>query len=257
MILRRELQQNWKGFLICTLICVALSLYMIALLPSMGADIQQLIDVKFPAQLQKAFGMSNMDFKQPMNGYAILFSYFYLTYAIYAASLFSRIVAKEFADKTAEYLFSLPARRIDIILTKLGVAFGFLTASVAITLLVSWIAFAAMIPDHGPLLPLLTMNVASWIGALFFAALSLLLSAFYIKTRMAVGVVLVAYLLQIVISLKDEMHPLKYLSPFDWFKGSALIHDGLPISYTLVAVLATAGCLYGGISIFVRKDVLV
>lgn len=258
MLFRREIRLNLKGFIICTAICSALSLYLIAMIPSMGTDMQEIMKMKVPKQLQIAFGMDRLDFHTPMGTFPLMFSYLYLTYGIYAASMFSRIVSKEFTEKTAEYLFSLPARKIDLIMTKLWVAIGYLSLSVGITFLASWIGFAAIMPSEDSFRALLSMGAAYWMGGMFFGALSFLLSAFYLKSRMAVGMVLGFYLLQVVLSLNESLRLLKYISPFDWFKGSDIaIGNGLSWVSVCIALVGIASCLVVGARRFVRRDVLV
>lgn len=258
MLIQREIRQNLKGFIITTVICSLLSLYLIAMIPSMGKDLQQMVDLKFPKQLQLAFGMSGVNFQSPMGAYCIIFGYLYLTFGIYAATLFGRIVSKEYADKTAEYLYSLPATRVQIIATKLGVAVGYLTASVLVTFLLSLIGFVGILKEPVRLAPLYWMTVAEWLGALFLGSLAFLLSAYYFRARMAVGIVLGAYLLQVVLSLNEDLEPLKVISPFDWFKGNQIVSsEGLPLGYTLLAVGLTGICGYIGFRRFQRADVLV
>ena len=145
MLIQRELRQNLKGFIITTVICTALSLYLVGMIPAMGAQLQEMVDLKFPKQLQVAFGMSGVNFRSPMGAYSIMFGYLYLTFGIYAATIFGRIVSKEYADKTAEFLYSLPATRVQIIVSKLAVAVGYLTVSVLITFLATWIGFSTII----------------------------------------------------------------------------------------------------------------
>src|SRR5450432_4178659 len=239
MLFKRELKQNLRSFIICTLICAALSLYVIALTPSLGADMQKLLDMKLPRQMQVAFGLSNLDFGTSLGVYGVIFSYIYLTFGIYAAVMFAGIVSKEFTEKTAEYLFSLPAGRNSIMVTKLSVAVLYLTASVSITFLVSWAGFAGIIKTGYSIKTLLLVCIAWWLGALFFGAMAFMLSSFYTKTKMAVGVVMGAYLLQVVISLKEQLKFLKWLSPFDWFKGNDIINEStLSVSYSAVALAA-------------------
>ncbi|MFM2376522.1 MAG: hypothetical protein RLZZ165_1619 [Bacteroidota bacterium] len=258
MLIRREIRLNLKGFLVCTLICSALCLYAIALIPSMGADIQEILDLKMPKQLQLAFGMKNLDFHSPMGVFGIMFSYIYLTYGIYAAGMFSRIVSKEFSEKTAEYLFSLPQTRLWIILQKMGVAVGYLTASVALNFLTNWLGFAMIIRVDASVTTLLVMSASHWLGAMFFGAVAFLLSAFYIRSRLAVGLVLGAYLLQVVISLKEEFHSLRYLSPFDWFKGNDIVNgQGIPWECVVIALVGMALGFVLGARRYLRMDVLV
>lgn len=258
ILFKRELKQNFKSFIICTTICAALALYVIALTPSLGADMQKLLDMKLPNQMQLAFGMNNLDFGTPLGVYGLMFSYLYLTFGIYAAVMFAGIVSKEFTEKTAEYLFSLPSDRITIIVTKLSVAVLYLTASINLTFLVSWAGFAGIIRTGYDIKPVLLMCIAWWLGALFFGAMAFMLSSFNTKTKMAVGLVMGAYLLQVVISLKEQLKLIKYLSPFDWFKGSDIINGAtLSVSYCFIALAAVIICLTIGGERFLNKDVLV
>lgn len=257
MLLRRELRRNLKAFLISTGICTALSLYLVALIPTMGGEMQQMLDLKMPKQLQLAFGMQGLDFSSPMSTYALMYSYLYLTLGLFAATTFGQVVAKEFADKTAEFLFSLPARRIDILRTKLLVAAGYLTAAVAVLTIATAVGFRLIIGEGQGLGALVEMAVGYWVGAMFMGALAFLLSARFVRTRMAIGIVMGAYLLQVVISLNDGLAPLKYLSPFDWFKGNAIVSGGLDPASLAIGLVATAMCLVAGVRLFVRKDVLV
>lgn len=258
MLFKRELKRNFKSFIICTAICSALSLYVIALTPSLGADMQKLLDMKLPREMQMAFGMSNLNFNTPLSVYSIMFSYLYLTFGIYAAIMFAGIVSKEFTEKTAEYLFSLPSNRITIIASKLVVAVLYLTASININLLITWVGFAKIIKTGYSIEPILFMSAGWWLGSLFFGAMAFLLSSFYIKTKMAVGLVMGAYLLQVVISLKEQLNLLKYFSPFDWFKGNDIINAaGLPISHSLIALASIIICFVVGSKRFVNMDVLV
>lgn len=258
MLFQREIRQHFKGFLITTGICAALSMYMIVLLPSMGAEMQDILDMKLPKQMQLAFGMNKMDFTSPISTFSLMFSYLYLTFGIYAATLFANIVAKEFNDKTAEFLFSLPARRIDLIRTKLLVAAGYLTVSVLLVTIVSAVTFATVVGNNFGLGELLWMSAAYWLGGMFFGMLAMLLSAFYLKTRMAVGIVLGAYILQVVISLKENLAFMKHLSPFDWFKGGDIVREsGLDGLAAMTAMLLTIGCCIWGVQKFLRRDVMV
>jgi ABC-2 type transport system permease protein len=258
ILFKRELRLNLVGFLVCTVICSALSIYVITITTSIGPDIKAIIDMKMPQQIQLAFGMAGLDFSSRMGTFALIFSYLYLTYGIYSASLFARIVSKEFTEKTAEFLFSLPAKRIHLILIKLGTAMFYLTAVILTGFLVAWMGFAVIIQAPYKLSTLLQMAVAYWLGAMFFGSLSYMLSSYYIRARLAAGLVLGAYLLQLVTSLKAELEPLKYLSPFDWFKGSNIVNrGGLEVDYALVAVVGIMVCLIVGTRRFMRKDVLV
>jgi len=262
MLFKRELKRNLKSFLIISLVCSALAMYVVALAPSFGDDIQKILDLKLPQGMQKAFGMKDLDYKSATGFYAIMFSYIYLFYAIYLAATFANIVSKEYSDKTAEYLYSLPAKRLHFILVKLSVVFMYAILSVLFIFLVSWFSFGIFIKSSYDLTPIVLMAVAWLLGGLVFGSVGFLISSFFSRTRIAsavsVGFVLFMYIFQVVISINEKINILKHFSPFDWFKGSEIANNGsLSITYCLAAIVFSALCFYVGIWKFRKMDVLV
>jgi ABC-2 type transport system permease protein len=262
MLFKRELKRNLRSFMVSCIICSAMILYVISIAPSFGKDIQQLLDLKFPKQLQSAFGMTGLDFTNPLGFYGIIFSYIYLFFSIYIAGVFASIVSKEYSEKTAEYLFSLPAKRVTIISSKLSVAFLYAVLSILLFFLVSLFSFSVFIKESYDIIPVIMMALSWLIGGITFGSVAFLLSSFFTKTRtvssISVGMVLVMYLFQVVISLNKELDYLKYISPFDWFKGSDIANTGeISITYCIIAISAVIACISIGTYRFKKMDVLI
>jgi ABC-2 type transport system permease protein len=262
MLFKREIKRNLKSFIVACIICSVMVMYVISIAPSFGKDIQQILDLKLPKQLQAAFGMKGLDFGDPIGFYGLMFSYIYLFFSIYIAGVFATIVSKEFSEKTAEYLFSLPAKRINIISTKLSVAFLYAALVVVILLLVSVFSFTVFIKEKIDLLPVFLMSLSWFVGGITFGSIAFLLSSFFTKARtvssISVGIVLVMYLFQVVISLNKELDFLKYISPFDWFKGSDIASNGeISITYCIIAITTVIACISYGTYRFRKMDVLI
>jgi len=262
MLFKRELKRNLKSFLIISLACSAMAMYVIAIAPSFGNDIQKILDLKLPQGMQKAFGMKDLDFRSATSFFAIMFSYIFLFYSIYLASAFANIVSKEYSDKTAEYLFSLPAKRVHFILVKLSVIFIYAVLSVLLIFLISWFSFGIFIKGGYDLTPVVLMAVAWLLGGLVFGSAGFLISSFFSRTRISsavsVGFVLFMYIFQVVISINEKISILKHFSPFDWFKGSEIANSAsISLAYCLVAIGFSAICFYFGIWRFRKMDVLI
>lgn len=262
MLFKREFKRNLKSFLVVSFICAALVMYVISIAPSFGKDIQQILDLKLPRQFQSAFGMKDLDFGTPMGFYGLIFSYVYLFISIYAAGIFAGIVLKEYSDKTAEYLFSLPVKKMNIIRTKLLVALFYLTVTIAFTFLISLLSFSLFIEDDYDILTMLIMSLSWLLGGLTFGSIAFLVSSFLTKSRsssgIASGLVLVFYLLQVVISLNKYLEDMKYISPFDWFKGSDIANTGeISITFCIIAVVVSVVCIFIGAIHFKKKDVII
>ncbi len=262
MLFRRELKRNIKPFLITCLICSAMAMYMIVMSLSFGKDIQQLLDLKLPKEVQAALGMKGLDYSKATSFFALSFSYIFLFISIYVAGVFAIIVSKEFSEKTAEYLFSLPEKRIKIISTKLSVAFIYAISSVVVIFLASWLSLKINIKEGYELKPVVLMSLAWIIGSITFGSIAFLLSSFLIKTRsvssVAIGVVLGMYLFQVVIGVSKNSEKLKYISLFDWFKGSEIAETGtLSLPYCVVAICIIIVSLFIGIRRYNKMDVLI
>ena len=262
MLFKREFKRNYKSFLISGFVCVVLAMYMISMSQSFGVDIQKIIDVKLPKEVQVALGLSGLDYSNPVSFFALSFSYIYLFISIYIAGIFAVIVSKEFSDKTAEYLFSLPAKRIKFIKTKLAVVFTYSFLIVLLVFFSTWISLIINIKSGYDLKPLMLLSVAWLTGGITFGSITFFISSFFTKTRtissVSVGVVLGMYLLQIAISVNENLKFLKYISPFDWFKGSEIVNSGeISLSYLIIAVCIIVSSLYFGIKRFNKMDVLV
>lgn len=262
MLFKRELKRNLKSFLIVCIVCAAFVMYVISIAPSFGKDIQQLLDLKLPRQMQSAFGMRNLDFGTPIGFYALVFSYIYLIVSIYTAGLFASIVLKEFSDKTAEYLFSLPIKRMKIITSKLSVAFFYSVLVIILIFMVSILSLSFFIKEDYEFLSILLMSVSWLLGGITFGSIAFLVSSFHLKTRSAsstaTGIVLIMYLLQVVISLNKNLENLKYFSLFDWFKGSDIANSGeISITYCIIGIVISVICLVYGALRFKKMDVLI
>ncbi len=262
MLFKREMNRNFKSFLIIVLICSLMAMYMISIMPSMGSDIQKILDLKLPKQFQVAFGMQGLDFNNPVGVFSIIFSYMYLFLSIYFAGIYANIVSKEFSDKTAEYLFSLPASRTSIIFSKLIIVFIYTIATVLIIFLVSWLALEIFIKTNYELFPVVLMALAWIIGGITFGAIGFLLSSFFTKgrtiTALTVGVVVGMFVLQVIISMNHTLDFLKYICPFEWFKGSEIAQtQSLSLTYILIAISISALSIFWGIVRFKRMDVLI
>jgi len=262
MLFRRELIRNLKSFIITMLINGFMIVYCLAIGKKMGVDIQQIIDLKFPEQLQAAFGFSGLNYSQGESILALAFSYIYLFLAIYLAGLFANIVSKEYRDKTAEYLFSLPSPKITIVLTKLYVALIYLLLSTLTCYVIAYFSAKAYYDGNFNMKVIFLMSLAWLMGGLVFGAISFFISSFYSYSKsigsITVGIVMVMYLFQVVISLNDDLEKLKYISPFDWFKGDEILQNlSLNSTYVIIALGISALCLVIGIHRFNKKEVLV
>ena len=121
-IIKRELRANLKPIIIwssvLTLMILAVSTEFSAFRDS--PEIMAAMD-QFEFMFQ-AIGGSMANVGTPEGFISLMSIYIYLPISIYGALLGSSIISKEERDKTAEYLFTLPIKRNQVLLRKLIVA---------------------------------------------------------------------------------------------------------------------------------------
>ena len=262
MLFIRELKRNMKSFVVTAVLCGIMIIYVVSMSKSMGPDIQQILDMKLPKQFQDAFGMGGLDFNNADGFFAMIFTYIYLFIAIYIAGVFAGIVSKEFSDKTAEYLFSLPLKRIHIIITKLSVAAIYFVILVLLLFFLSYLSFFINAKDSLDMKLILLMASAWFLGGLTFGALAFLLSSFFSYSKaissITIALVMFMYMLQVIISVNDKLDNLKYISPFDWYKGSDIVNSmSISTTYSLIAGGVIIVSLIIGTRRYMKMDVLI
>ena len=144
-MIKKELKDNLKSFIIITSILVVLFFIVYLIYPYIINDeakesMNELMAI-FPESVLKAF---NMDITNIDTAYGWVksegFTIVLLSIGFYASILGSSILFKEEKDKTIEYLGFLPIRRKNILTNKLIVALIYLVSLVVIFTLFNYIA---------------------------------------------------------------------------------------------------------------------
>lgn len=218
---KRELQVNFKSFIIWLSIQIIIFLIVFSIYPSLiSSDGFQKIDEfmkMFPEDVLAAF---NMDVTSISTAYGWLKSegmtFILLITGCYAGILGSQIILKEENDKTIEYLYSLPVTRYQIINAKV------ITGLIYVTLLVVCSAFfnyiALIFQQNIDIAEYMVLSLSPLLTAYVFYFICLMISTFSHKTKkvttMALALVMIAYFLQIVSTISDQVEFLKYFSVF-------------------------------------------
>lgn len=254
----RELGKNFINFLIWLSVSVLLMVYVVNIYPSFkGNAIIDIINIKFPPALQKAFGLNVMNFDNVMSFIAMMIPYIILLGGIYAGILFSSIVSKEENDGTIEFLLSKPVTRVKILFSKLFAAIFYVVFFVVITFLATFISLKAInVSFDGK--KLLLLASATFLAMLTFAMLCFLVSMFVFKTRIlipiSVGIIFATYLLKALSELSDKGQFIKYLSPFEYFDAATILKNGLRPLYLSISIIFIIICFVSSVIQYDKKD---
>jgi ABC-2 type transport system permease protein len=184
----------------------------------------------FPKAMLDAFGMYGANLTT-VNGYlSIMVLYFNIMLAIYAVLLGSSIILKEKRDRTAEFLFSMPIKRIEVLASKMVAA---VTMCILMTVMTALAFCVSIIPyEFGSeqFRYIVLISSALFLIELVFLGLGLMIGALVKRHKWASGIavslVCFSYFLYIVESVSDSLEFLKFFTPFKYFEGNTLLQDG-------------------------------
>jgi len=176
--------------------------------------------------------------------YSVFFLYFMLLAAVHAVMFGAVVVSKEERDHSADFLFSRPVKRHEVVTAKL-------LAGVVNILFFNLVTFAASVffiaqynNGDGLMDKVAITMVALFILQLFFLALGAMLGSVLrttkIATSVATGIILGTFFLSVAVDLNNKLDFLKYLTPFKYFEGKMLVIDGtLSLSSAVILLVLT------------------
>jgi len=182
--------------------------------------------------------------------------YFYIPLSIYAAMLGSSIISKEERDKTAEYLFTLPVTRHQVLTSKVIVVF---INNIILNLILvagTILVYLRFSPSEAFFNFMIYLSIGLIFTQIVFLAIGMFLAAVlkqYKKSSgVTVGIVMGSYLLFVLIGLSDKIDFLKYFTPFKYFEVADMQNGNIRIEFVIIsAAIAIAGV--AGLFYFYRR----
>ena len=260
-VFKKEMKANIKSLIIWC--CAQVFIIFAGMMKYQGfADSQ--VDVNalfaaFPQEIMVVFGIGSVDITKVAGFYSVFFLYFMLLAAVHAVMFGAVVVSKEERDHCADFVYTKPVRRFQVISPKL-------LAGVINILIFNMVTFAAsvfFIAQHnngdGLIDKVSLTMLALFILQLFFLALGALFGSILKNTKRATaaasGLVMGFFILSVVVDLYDKLAFLKILTPFKYFEGASLmINDQL--SFNSAAILLIVSLVFFGLTFvaFNRRD---
>jgi len=258
-LVKHELKQGWKSFLIWTSAISAFIIACIFLYPEMKGEMEGVGDMfSSMGVFSEAFGMDRLNFGSLIGFYAIeCGNILGIGGAFFAALLGISALAKEEKDRTAEYLLTHPIKRTSVITGKL---ISVMLQIFVMNVIVFVAAFASMgiIGEPIPWEELALLHLANALVQVELASVCLGISAFIRRGSMGVGLGLAAvmYFLNIVANISESADFLKYITPFGYAEGADIVAnvalDGKMIGIgMIVAVLG----IFAAYMKYTKKDI--
>ena len=254
-----ELKRNrisliiWSG-VISFMLGVCIIIY-----PEMSSQMGEISDMfANMGSFSDAFGMDQINFGEFMGYFAIeCGNTLGLGGAFFAALCGVLALYKEEKDHTAEFLLTHPASRMSIIFQKLASVFAQITILNAVVAVVCVLSIVA-IGESADAKDVFLLFLAYYLLQLEIAAVSFGISAF-IKNGgvgIALGMAFVLYFVNILANLVEDAKFLKYLTPFSYADGSAIVSaEALEVKYLATGFVFFAAGIAAAFVKYGKKDI--
>jgi ABC-2 type transport system permease protein len=259
----RELKANFKSLVIWSVIMALFTIVGSAKFSAYANNPEMLkvLDA-MPKAMIDAMSLRAFNLTTVTGFYGIMFVYFGLMAAIAAGLWGSDIISKEERDKTVEFSLVLPVSRSRVITAKALAALVNCIVFVLVTWAVSLLAARSYAPDPEFYGFLRTEMVATFLIALIFLAVGLMLGAVMKRYRLSgtivVALILVTYFFSIITVMQQKLDFLKYLTPFKYFDPALFIDshtlDGTYLALSLGIIVV---CMVVAYLVYNRRDLYI
>ena len=256
-----ELRSYKNTTLIWTISLVVLVFSSMSMFPGFSRDIattQKIIEA-VPMATRVAFGLQLDKFSTIIGFYSIFFLYINLIGAVQAINLGAGIIAKEYQDKTSDFLLTKPVSRMRIITEKILAALTCLVMTniiylVGVSIIVNHIAtqtFSMRI--------LIMISFTLFLIQLFFLILGILIAVLINKIKsviyISLPIVFVLFIISIVSSVLNT-DLINFITPFKYFDYSYIINNSsYEFKYILIEIIFIIIALLTSYVVYIKKDV--
>lgn len=262
-ILLRELKAGVKSFLIWSGVLITfIVMGMYEFSGYAGNEEMLAILDAFPEALLEAFKFNSFNLTTVSGYFGMMSLYYILILSLHAYITGNSVISKEERDKTAEFLFMLPARRSRFITFKMICAVIYCILLNIVVLLASLLAAVPYLPDNEFILFVLLCCVSFFILQLLFLSLGMLLACTMRKYKRSgafgISYILFAYFLSILIDFEKRLDFLKYITPFKYFDTVQILNSQkIDIWYTLLSLVLTISFVFFGYISYTKRDLYI
>ncbi len=254
-----ELRRNRTSLIIWTSVIAFMLAVCVFIYPEMKGQMNEMSDMFADmGSFTAAFGMDELNFGEFMGYFGVeCGNVLGLGGALFAAILGISALAKEESGKTAEFLLTHPVSRVRVTVSKLisviAQIFILNFCVVAVTLL-----SVAAVGEETDIKIMLLLFFAYFLLQVEIGCITFGISAFLNSGSLAVGlgVGIMAYFINIVSNLTEELEFIKYITPFSYTEGGYIVNNcNLEWKYMLVGAAMLTASLVAGFIKYNRKDI--
>lgn len=223
--------------------------------------IQEFMDSPVFAQFYGALGAGNVSIMTPEGFLSILSIYIYLPLSIHAGLLGSGIISKEEKNKTAEYLFTLPVSRTDVLLSKFLVGFIYIVLANVIVVGSATIIFSRFETSDTYYQFLRNLSIGVFVTQFIFYSIGIglasVLKDYKRSGAITVGLLLGTYMLSVLSNMVEQANFLRFFSPFRYFAASEMIENEFSFIYILISFIIIASGIVSLFYFYRKRDLYI
>ncbi|MCM3585941.1 ABC transporter permease [Mesobacillus maritimus] len=257
----QELKAYQKPTIIWSISIVAIVILFMALFPAFSRDADEFMKVLegFPEELTRAIGLTFETLTNVLGYFSYAFLYIKLCGAVQAMNLGLSIVSKETRNKTAEFLFTKPVTRTQVLTSKLLAAVTSLLFT-NLLFLFSVIVTVEIVKTADYSRQGLWMIAASlFFLQLIFLGLGMFTAVFIPRVKSVISVSLglvFAFFIVGMISSSTDDEGLRYLTPFNYVNDYYIIeHLNYEMQYIGIGLAIICLTVILSFVIYRKKDI--
>jgi ABC-2 type transport system permease protein len=256
-----ELKAYRKSTIIWTLSLVVLIVFFLSLFPSISKDAEafkKLIE-GYPEPVRKAIGLNVDNVFSILGFYSYSFLYITLCGAIQAMNLGVSIFSKEVREKTADFLFTKPVTRTNIMTAKLLAALTSLAITNVVYLAATSIMVSQVKTENYSIKTFFMISITLFFIQMIFLALGMIMSVMIRKIKsvltVSLSTVFPLFIVGMLSSTADDI-ALRYFSPFKYFDTAYIIkNSSYEVSYFIVGISLVIVSIAASYFIYTKKDI--
>ncbi len=254
----KELKHSFKTWCVWTGAMIFMLLVCILIFPEMKNQMENVTDIfSDMGDFTAAFGMDKLNFGEIMGYYGTeCGNVLGIGGSFFAALTAAAVLSAEEKNRTAEFLFTHPVSRSNVLIQKLLAVYTRIIAMNIVIVLISILGFAA-IGEKIEVMELLLLHLAYTILQLEIGSVCFGVSAFIRRGSIGIGIgiAFALYFFNIVSNISEQAEALKYITPFAYADaGNIISNSEIDIGLILLGCLYSAAGVAAGFVKYTKKD---
>lgn len=261
----KEIRGNFKTFLIWSIVFIAFISMYVPITDLIIEQIEPMLDFvkSMPEILLRMFNLEEELLTTPEGLFGTEgMSFVYILGAIYMTTIVGNIFAKEYENKTIEFLMGKPIKRSQIFMSKLLAILTYVVLTNIIFTFILVMEFRIFIDQSYNETILYGFGIYSFTNQMFYLAISLIVSVFFQKSSLNLGisifVLIFMYFGDTLARMRESTEFLTKLSIYNYIPlADTILDNEIKILNSFFIIVLSLIIFLISYIIFKKKDILI